>query len=76
MTVSRIYVVTAIGNADGRKKRLVRASNATQAWRRVAEELITVDLATQDELVELAGAGVKVEEATNAAASATTGEKA
>jgi hypothetical protein len=38
--------------------------------------MITVDLATQDELVELAGAGVKVEEATTAALSATTGEKA
>jgi hypothetical protein len=55
----------------------VRAANASQAWRRVAEELISVDLATQDELVDLAGAGVKVEESTTTAApSATTGEKA
>lgn len=59
--MSRIYTVTTIGNEA---KRLVRANNATQAWRRVAEELITVDLATQDELVELASAGVKVEDAT------------
>lgn len=62
-TANRIYIVTTIGNADGRKNRLVRAATATQAWRRVAEELITVDLATQDELVELASAGIKVENA-------------
>jgi hypothetical protein len=36
-TATRIYLVTTIGNADGRKKRLVRAANASQAWRRVAE---------------------------------------
>ncbi len=58
---NRIYKVTTIGNAD-RKNRLVRAPSAIQAWRRVAEELITVDLATQDDLVELASAGVKVED--------------
>jgi hypothetical protein len=29
MTVSRIYTVTTLGNADGRKKRLVRATPRT-----------------------------------------------
>lgn len=64
----KIYLVTTVGNSDVRKRRLVRASNATQAWRRVAEELVTVDMATQDELVELAAAGVKVEDANAPAA--------
>jgi hypothetical protein len=64
MATGKIYVVTAVGNGDGRRKRLVRAANATQAWRRVAEEMISVDLASQDDLVELAGSGVKVEDAT------------
>ena len=61
MATSRIYLVTTIGNADGRKNRLVRAGNANQAWRHVAADLITADLASQDELVELIAAGVKVE---------------
>lgn len=66
-TTHRIYHVTTIGNADGRKSRLVRAANAIQAWRHVAGEMITADLATQDELVELVASGVKVETAGGAA---------
>lgn len=60
--MSKIYVVQSVNNPTGPTKRLVRAKNASQAWRHVAESLVMVDLASQDDLVELTSAGVKVEE--------------
>jgi hypothetical protein len=67
-TASRIYIVAVIDPAGKPEQRLVRAVNSAQAWRHIADSRITVDLATQDELVELASAGVKVEEAITTAA--------
>jgi hypothetical protein len=61
----RIYRV-CIADVDATAKpeqRLIRAANSSQARRHVADSRITVDLATQDECVELAAAGVKVENA-------------
>lgn len=43
--------------------RLVRASNAAQALRHVATDTLVVAVASQDDLVELIEAGVKVEAA-------------
>lgn len=54
---TRIYRVTAHG-----KDRLVRAPNKAQAIRHVAEDTITAEVASQDRLVQLVAAGVKVEE--------------
>jgi hypothetical protein len=41
--------------------RLVRAPNAAQALRHVATDTLSVAVASQDDLVELIEAGVKVE---------------
>jgi hypothetical protein len=59
----RIYrVCIADIDADAKpEQRLIRAANSAQAWRHVADKRITVDLASQDQIVELIGAGVKVE---------------
>ncbi len=63
-TVNRIYVVrTKTPRVGEPLARLVRAPNASQAFRHVAEDTLAVALASQDDLVELASAGVKVEEA-------------
>lgn len=43
--------------------RLVRAKSPGDAENHVASDTIRADLATQDELVQLAGQGCKVEEA-------------
>lgn len=63
-TARRIYVVApkAATSEAPPQRRLVRATNQAHALRHVATEF-SVDVATPDELVELAGAGVKVEEA-------------
>lgn len=58
----RIYVVKP-RKADPATRRLVRAPNSSQAFRHVAEDTIEVALASQADLVELVGAGVKVEDA-------------
>ena len=47
---TRIYLV-----ANGDSKRLVRAANSTQARNHVARETITAAVASQDDLVALAG---------------------
>lgn len=62
-TTSRIYVVVPRVIEDGTNVigRLVRAPNASQALRHVADEFV-VALASQDDLVALTAAGVKVEE--------------
>lgn len=54
-TATRIYKVAA--------KRLVRAANAAQARNHVARESITVEVASQDDLVTMVAAGTKVETA-------------
>lgn len=43
--------------------RLVRAQNASQAVRHVAEGMITAEVASQESLVRLIGQGMKVEDA-------------
>lgn len=61
---TRIYVVSSKSNiASDRGNRLVRASNPSQALRHVAEGLFDVEVASQDQLVDLAGKGIKVENA-------------
>lgn len=63
----RIYRVAnfiADVDADSGKTftRLVRASNAAQAVRHVAADTLHVAVASQDDLVELLEAGVRVEQ--------------
>lgn len=67
-TPQRIYrVANFIADVDadtGRTfTRLVRAPNAAQALRHVAADTLNVAVASQDDLVELIEAGVKVESA-------------
>lgn len=57
MAQKRIYLV---GMPDG-KARLVKASLRQQALSYVANDLLTVQVATQDDLVTMLGAGVPVE---------------
>lgn len=59
---TRIYRVTQV--IEGIKKvRLVRAEKAAQAANFVASDTITVEMPTQDELIELAVLKVPVETA-------------
>lgn len=60
MTATRIYAVT---NKETGFEHLVRAANQAQAIRHAARNQFAVEVATQDQLVELIAAGVKVEEA-------------
>jgi hypothetical protein len=66
MAATRIYVVSRrspqLGGPEA-NNRLVRAPTSSQALRHVAENTLAVAVATQDQLVELAAAGVKVENA-------------
>lgn len=65
-TTTRIYVVSP-KKADADSpivRRLVRAPNAAQALRHVADDF-QVTVASQDDLVDLASIGVKVENATS-----------
>lgn len=64
MATNRIYVVSARTPRVGESlSRLVRAANASQAFRHVAEDTLAVALASQDDLIDLTAAGVKVENA-------------
>lgn len=54
---SRIYKVETPNGA-----RLVRAQNRVQAVNHVARATIKGEVASQDDLIELVGAGVKVED--------------
>ena len=56
---TRIYAVT---NRETGFEHLIRATNQAQAVRHAARNQFTVDVATQDQLVELVAAGVKVED--------------
>lgn len=60
-TPTRIYLVKTMHESKVIAQRLVRAPNQAQAIRHVATESITAEVATQDECIALAAAGVKVE---------------
>lgn len=65
-TSQRIYLVrNLLVDADAETgaclHRLVRAPNAAQALRHVAADTLSVDVASQDDLVILIGRGAKVE---------------
>lgn len=55
-TPTRIYAVTL-----GETTRLVRASHPSTAARHVAKDLLTVAVATQEQLVQMVSKGQKVE---------------
>ncbi len=59
--MARIYVVK-INNPEP-STRLVKAGNVNAAIRHVADTLLHAELATQETLVSLVSAGVKVEDA-------------
>lgn len=63
-TETRLYVVAPKTVAEGEvpHRRLVRAPNAAQALRHVANDYV-VTVASQDDVFDLASAGVKVENA-------------
>jgi len=56
-TATRIYLVTANGGATS----LIKATVASQAITHAAKQSFTVRVASQDDLVEAIGNGVKVE---------------
>jgi hypothetical protein len=59
-----IYVVTlSPTNVSPLVQRLVRASSKQRALRHVVKDVIAVDLASQELLVQLGAAGTKVENA-------------
>lgn len=57
MATQRIYLAVV-----GDTKRLVRASHPSPVVQHVSRSLITVSIPTQDELIECASAGIKVED--------------
>ncbi len=61
MSKSRIYQCDV--TVQPTSVRLVRATNASQAIRHVAEGMITAEVASQEALVRLIGQGTKVEDA-------------
>lgn len=56
--MSRIYIV-----GYGQETRLVRANTRAQALNHVARGIINVDIPTQDQLIDFASCGKKVETA-------------
>ena len=58
-TPTRIYAVLALG---AKHPRLVRASHPATALRHVAESAFSVDVASQDDIVNAMEAGAKVED--------------
>jgi hypothetical protein len=66
-TETRIYTVSELAdNGDTTAQHLVRAASQAQAIRAVCSERFIAEVATQDELVSLAGAGKKVLDASAA----------
>jgi hypothetical protein len=68
-TESRIYTVTESANAAAGSpvvRHLVRASSPAQAIRHITNRQFVAQVSEQDDLVDLAGAGVKVQDATAA----------
>jgi hypothetical protein len=64
-TTTRIYIVSnklpRVGESVT-EKRLVRAINASQAMRFVAQDTLQVAISKQEDLIELISAGIKVED--------------
>lgn len=60
-TSTRIYVVTDTTTEGARMQRLVRATHPSTALMHVARAAFGVRVASQEDLEELLGAGVKVE---------------
>jgi hypothetical protein len=58
----RIYKVVQITSPTTTEVRLVRAANRIQAENFVASTTISAELASQDDMIELIGDGVKVED--------------
>lgn len=56
-TATRVYSV-----GYGSEVRLVRASHRQQALSHVAQSIITVNVATQDQLIDALSNGVKIED--------------
>lgn len=63
----RIYLVksTKSAGAEPPVNRLIRAESASKALRHVVDGYFEVSLASQDQCIELAAAGVKPEDAKN-----------
>jgi len=66
-TTTRIYIVTSkVWTADQPpESRLVRAANQAQARNHVARETLISEVASQDDLVRLVGAGTVIEHVSN-----------
>jgi hypothetical protein len=60
---TRIYRISEINSPAGKLCALVRAGTQAQAIRHVVRNRFSADVATQDDLVGLLSAGVKVEDA-------------
>lgn len=60
---TRIYLVT---DRESQAKRLIRASSQAQAVRHAAQSRYSVEVASQDDLVQLLDAGQAVESAAQA----------
>ncbi len=58
--MSRIYKVQV---KDSQERSLVRAESKAGALRHIAEKTMEAEVATQDDLVKMVAAGVKVEDA-------------
>jgi hypothetical protein len=58
----RIYIVVQKISDGTVETRLVRAANRIQAENFVASTTISAELASQDDLIEMVGDGVKVED--------------
>ena len=68
-TARRIYKIRDTESRDDeRAYALVRATNPAQAIRHVVRDRFTADVASQDDLVELVGHGLKVQTAGDEAA--------
>ena len=67
---TRIYVVTEANGTGGaghqEKHHLVRAASQAQAIRHIVTPRFTCEVAEQEQLVDLVGAGVKVQDASAA----------
>lgn len=60
---NRVYkVAITIPPNDVIVMRLIRAPNKTRALNHVSTNMIAVEVASQDDLIDLVGKGVKVEE--------------
>lgn len=59
MTKTRVYVVADLGG----KRHLVRAATPAAAIKHVADSMLSVNVASQDELIDLVQQGVPVESA-------------